>query len=651
MEALAEAKRTKKIKIEKVRALLPVVLWNNQLDMAAAVAVIFSEFAEEVLSAIAKAAKPDGSLGERIADIQEIVKERLPETFDRFRKEFYTKLEFAARLPYEAEVVTLAYYFGGELGEAAGSFAGTFGIEPTPVFAGFINRQAKANIEAATTRIYADKLNLSSRIWKLENGGYEKIQRILSDGIARKSSAIELSQKLVPYIQPDSEWTRWSRSRLYKMVPAERAADFKGLMRKPRLIPAGGIPPTNGLAYNALRMARHEINQIGVDASLESMRASPWVDGIRWLLSTNHAEQDVCDDLASGGPEGHGVYPVRDFPQMPAHIQCYCFPEDVRIPPENFVDRLRDWTYGRGDWPAFDDYATRLDGDLVYGAFKRMAMDAIGRAEKVAAARLFEPPAEAPAPVIKEKPIDWTKTPRESLKRVIKDLEDQTGKTSDWSGVLQVRRIQGHAAGVHRWNGNIGIDPEYRDRLKDLLSMIRSGVKELGPDEYYRLQSLQVITHEANHAINPIAAGLYRTPEGRAYEEALTEFMARRQTLAMLEAEGVKLDGLLVDRFNRIGAYQEGVKSLREIERIFDQIPFSGGGLDVIKALKYDVAPANRAIYLREQIYDTLVARGVTPERAYDFGISVLQDFEDWNATGLKALANGVKNLLLYQGV
>ncbi|MHB0976891.1 MAG: hypothetical protein ACYC1U_06825 [Candidatus Aquicultorales bacterium] len=394
MEALAEAKRTKKIKIEKVRALLPVVLWNNQLDMAAAVAVIFSEFAEELLGAIAKAAKPDGSLGERIADIQELVKKRLPETYDRFRKEFYSKLEFAARLPYEAEVVTLAYYFGGELPEAAGSFAGTFGIEPTPVFAGFIERQAKANVEAATTRVYKDGLNLSSRIWKLENGGYEKIQRILSDGIARQSSAIELSQKLAPYIQPDAEWTRWSRGRLYKMVPAERAADFKGLTRKPRLIPAGELPPTNGLAYNALRMARHEINQIGVNASLESMRAAPWVEGIRWHLSTAHAEQDECNDLASGGPSGDGVYPPRDFPMMPAHVACLCFPEDVRIPPEDFVDRLRDWTYSTGDWPAFDDYAERLDGDPVYGAFKRMTMDYLDRLTKTQGARLFNPEEE-----------------------------------------------------------------------------------------------------------------------------------------------------------------------------------------------------------------------------------------------------------------
>ena len=367
-----EAKR-----IDKARAydLLPVVLKSNQLDMAAEIGIIFGSIASELQGKVINAADKDGQIISKAASILDWFKTAWRESFDEYRKALFEKMEFAARAPYEAEAILFSYYFGTDALEAKGSYSGSFGTSTGPFWDDYIDRQAKKNIEAAAVKIYSDGLNLSNRLWKLDQKSYNQIQSTLMQGVVQKKGAIEIAKELEKHLHPDAKWTRWSTSRLNKKVPADRAKDFKGLLRKPNPIPFDGTPPTSGISYNALRLARHELNAIGVNASLDSIRSAPWATGEKWNLSTNHSIFDICDTYASGGPDSNGVYPVGDMPSMPAHVNCYCYPTAELMDRDKFVDNLRGWVQGTSSWPEMDACATRIQGHPGYGALTKLAQN------------------------------------------------------------------------------------------------------------------------------------------------------------------------------------------------------------------------------------------------------------------------------------
>ncbi len=368
----------------KAYDLLPAVLKNNQLDMAAEIGIIFGTLASELQSKVINAAdNKDGQITAKVTGILDWFKSAWRQSLDEYRKALFEKMEFAARAPYEAEAVLFSYYFDTDKLEGAGSYSGSFGISTGPFWDDYIDRQARKNIEAAASKIYGDGLNLSNRLWKLDQKSYNQIQSTLMQGVASKKSAVEIAKELEKYLVPDAKWTRWSHSRLNKMVPADRAKDFKGLLRKPNPIPFDGTPPTKGISYNALRLSRHELNTIGVNASLDSIRSAPWATGEKWNLSTNHSIFDICDTYASGGPGGNGVYPVGDMPSMPAHVSCYCFPTAELMDKGEFVDQLRGWVHGTSSWPEMDAYASKLQGHPGYGAIMKQAKAALGLQDAV----------------------------------------------------------------------------------------------------------------------------------------------------------------------------------------------------------------------------------------------------------------------------
>lgn len=54
--------------------------------------------------------------------------------------------------------------------------------------------------------------------------------------------------------------------------------------------------------------------------------------GLRWRLSPQHAGSDECDGRAHADVGyGEGVYPLSEFPPLPAHPRCRCFSESVEL--------------------------------------------------------------------------------------------------------------------------------------------------------------------------------------------------------------------------------------------------------------------------------------------------------------------------------
>lgn len=174
-------------------------------------------------------------------------------------------------------------------------------------------RRRNYALQVAQQRVYSDGLNLSQRIWRLEQGGMQAIRNTVATGMAQRTSAVELAQQLEGQLNAGEDWPRWTRARLSKMDARERAQDAKGLLRSASDVPPGG---SSGISYNALRLARNEIQTANHAVTSDIAIHSPWVTGRKVVLSPAHPKSDQCDTFAAGGPYDK----TANF--LPLHPQC-----------------------------------------------------------------------------------------------------------------------------------------------------------------------------------------------------------------------------------------------------------------------------------------------------------------------------------------
>ena len=220
------------------------------------------------------------------------------------------------------------------------------GEEPTFVF----RPQLKRVMDAANQRLYADKLKLSDRIWRLDQESLDGIKRELYAGVANGDSAWNIAKRGEQYLGAGKECPRWTSARLYGLTKKDIASgDRTGLY-------SGDECAGQGVAYNALRMTRTEIQAIHHIASAEVMGHLPWVSAEQIFLSPAHPVKDECDDVAGGGEKGDGVYPVGEI-ILPIHPNCLCGSIAVQMPQDEFVDRLRGWMDGTQAWDGMNGYA------------------------------------------------------------------------------------------------------------------------------------------------------------------------------------------------------------------------------------------------------------------------------------------------------
>lgn len=205
----------------------------------------------------------------------------------------------------------------------------------------WLQRRERA-LQVARERIYSDGFNLSHRLWRLENGGLAQLRGLVATALANRTSAAGLARAVTPMLGYGEDCPRWAYRRLYGMTPSERASDRSGLR-------SGEECRGEGLAYNALRLARNEIQIAHHVMTDDIFRHAPWVTGERVRLNPGHPEIDICDEYADGGPYRPGEV------QLPLHVQCMCYKESVQMPREQFLGQVGGWMRGENDF--LDDYA------------------------------------------------------------------------------------------------------------------------------------------------------------------------------------------------------------------------------------------------------------------------------------------------------
>ena len=174
---------------------------------------------------------------------------------------------------------------------------------------------------------YNDGFNLSDRIWRIQEYTQKGILDITTQAIMSGTSAVELSEQLEGF--------------LLKRGPAWTT----GIKRS--------VTGRGTVAYNALRLARTEINQAYYWAQKEMAKENPLLIGQKWNLSNTHPTdwppsaaymgyQEICDYRANHDHHGlgEGVFPPGEAP--PDHPNGLCYLTDVWKPVEEILDLLGD---------------------------------------------------------------------------------------------------------------------------------------------------------------------------------------------------------------------------------------------------------------------------------------------------------------------
>jgi len=182
-------------------------------------------------------------------------------------------------------------------------------------------------------------LYLSDRIWYITADTTENIGKILTAGIAENMDPVDIARALTKYVQEGS---------------ATLVKDYPNMMKR-----MGKRLPKD-LNYEALRLVRTEVSAAHGDATVKSATYNPACKGLKWVLSAQHPEQDICDELANAEQGmGPGVYPIEDPPPMPAHPNCLCFFTEVVEDPNAFVQRLERFRDNPDSDPELQEYWQR----------------------------------------------------------------------------------------------------------------------------------------------------------------------------------------------------------------------------------------------------------------------------------------------------
>jgi len=225
--------------------------------------------------------------------------------------------------------------------------------------------QIQSVLDAADQRIYQDGLQLSQRIWRLDRASVGGIQQTLYGGVAQQKGAWDIAKLLEQFLGAGRDCPRWTRSRL-RLTKKEIAAGVKtGLI-------SGDACAGQGVAYNALRLARNELQIVHGLATDSAMAAMPWIERERINLSPSHPIEDVCDTVVRGGEKGDGVY-AKGTISLPLHVQCLCFKTAVQMSRDDFVAQMRGWLNGSQPWPAMDQYAGVIGAEAGQGVSVSLA--------------------------------------------------------------------------------------------------------------------------------------------------------------------------------------------------------------------------------------------------------------------------------------
>jgi len=318
---------------------------------------LFLEFSEKAQALILKKAGKDQVLdGTSGFIVQSELLKLWGDTFKDWSDEFERVRREAASIPFGVMAVVHERLVMPVVSELKEAVSGQRSAISEAVEDGVFSHQLNVLLNAAGEHLYGDSLNLSQRIWRIDRETQEGINAVLLNGISKGSSAWDLAEQLEQYLGANADCPRWTSTRLYGKTKTEIATgDTTGLL-------SGNACDGRGVSYNALRLARNEIQKAHALATDRVLMSQPWVEKEQCHLSAAHPETDICDTVVSGGEKGEGVYDVGTI-EYPLHVHCLCYKTAVLMEEGEFTSKLRTWMTGSSPWTEMDDYEQMIGGD------------------------------------------------------------------------------------------------------------------------------------------------------------------------------------------------------------------------------------------------------------------------------------------------
>ena len=165
-------------------------------------------------------------------------------------------------------------------------------------------------------------LNLSDRVWRYTNQFKDEIELGLDVGIRNGMSAAEMARELKAWLREPDKLFRRVRDEHGDLQPSRAMAAYH---------PGQGVYRSS--YKNARRLAATETNIAYRTADYERWQELPFVVGIEVVLSNNHPEHDICDELK-------GRYP-KDFKFTGWHPHCRCHAVSVLKTEEEIEEDTR----------------------------------------------------------------------------------------------------------------------------------------------------------------------------------------------------------------------------------------------------------------------------------------------------------------------
>ena len=183
-----------------------------------------------------------------------------------------------------------------------------------------LRRLANINAKEAFEQRRKRGLGLSDKVWQYTGQYKQELEMALDIGIGEGKSAQALSREVRRYLKQPNMLFRKVRDKHGVLHLSKRAKAYH---------PGRGVYRSS--VKNALRMVATETNIAYRSADYLNTKASPWIVGIRIVLSNNHTCKDsqgvaqpftdICDKLA-------GRYP-KDFKFTGWHPNCRCHIEYI----------------------------------------------------------------------------------------------------------------------------------------------------------------------------------------------------------------------------------------------------------------------------------------------------------------------------------
>lgn len=191
-------------------------------------------------------------------------------------------------------------------------------------------------------------LNLSQRVWKYVGDFKTEMEMALSVAMGEGKSAATISREVRKYLQrPDMMFRRFrvktgeqdifdadgnvvGKEPVYGRVWKRKVVDAVTGNVSWQTVKLKDYSFGRGVyrsSYkNAMRLARTETNMAYRTADQGRWQRLDFVIGYRVVLSDNHPEPDICNDLSArrGEKGSRGVYP-KDFVFKGWHPQCRCY--------------------------------------------------------------------------------------------------------------------------------------------------------------------------------------------------------------------------------------------------------------------------------------------------------------------------------------